>query len=525
MRLRTPTRVGSPPEEVAGPEDTCPLGAVCTVVQDVLSLKYGTQLDEADFLGKARVRCDPGARLLPERLVDALNEEPALRVKDVGNERLLQLQLRATPVSTFGELVGLVRRWPGTACAVASVGVGGRKAQLVSPCREAYGNAGALVARTWMKSTGRLGPLHTFSEDSFNGAVLLDPVIVRVLKYESEPNRMLDLHIPPVSTEYDCAHKNQASEVALATSVCSLLADMVPRPGGGDAAARGCALVADFMARHAGEAALQAAACHALRTLAAGCGAAGLLGEAQLAVETVIAAMRRHSAEPDVQEAACAVLAGVTACCAELQSITFTNGGLEQVVGSMRQFPDEVELQTWACGALASLAANHPMNQSAMTGSRAIDSVVAAMERHPSNAQLQTMACGALGNMAANNQNNQAAIAATGGLQLIVAAMREHLESVPVQLSAIGALWCLAKGNPEGQAAVARVGGAELTVSALERHNGDCSLRAMASGALQIFVPGLEGAMGAASARSTGTRGGQDTSRARSRVPLMQEAR
>lgn len=509
MRLRTPQRCSSPPDDIAAPGETCPLRAACAVVQDMLSLKYGLQLDEADFVSKAKVRCDPASRLLPERLAEALNSEPALRVKDAGNERLLQLQLRLVTVASFAELRGFVRRWPGTACAVCAVVVGasGRRVQLVATYREAYGDTRALVARTWAKSTGRVGPLHTFHEDGFNGAVVIDPVIARVLRYESEPNRMLDLHIPTVSIEYDCVHKGQGSETELAVEVCCMLADLAPKPGNASlesAAARGCSFIADLMAQHLSNAALQVAACRALRGLVPACGSTLAVAEVHTAVEMVVAAMRRHSCEADVQEAACAVLAGITAGRNDLQSVVATNGGMEQVVGAMRQFPDAAELQTWACGALASLAANNPLNQSAITGSRGIDRVVAAMERHAGSASLQTMACGALGNMAANHQNNQAAIAAGGGLELVIATMRQHPDTVTVLLSAVGALWCLVKSNPENQSAVARAGGAELIVNAVERHAGHAALRAMASGALQVLVPGLGEAMLMAPSQTAG---------------------
>lgn len=529
MRLKTPTRMGALPEEIAAPGETCPLRAVCSVVQDMLALKYGMQLDEDDFVSKAKVRCDPDARQLPDRLAAALNEEPALRVKDAGHERLLQLQLGIHAVTSFAELCGHVRQWPGTACAVASVAAGtGHKARLVAAYREAYGGGQALVGRTWERSTGRAGPLHTFNAGTFHGAVLLDPVVARVLKYESEPNRMLDLHIPAVCAEYERAQCRRGTEgTELAVEACAVLAGLAPRPGASPetegAAARACRFVAELMSVHLSEAEVQAAACRALGALVPACGPASLAGAAQSAVELAIAAMRRHARVAAVQEAACAVVAGVAGSRIELQSFTIANGGMEQVVRAMRQFPDVVELQTWACGALASLAANNPTNQSAITGSGGIDAVVAAMKLHAASSQLQTMACGALGNIAANHQNNQATIAAGGGLQLIVDAMRQHSDSVAAQLSAIGALWCLVKGNTENQAAVARSGAAELIVGAVERHAGDAALRAMATGALQVLVPGLDGAM--AVARSQAGEEARGPRTARDRLPVVQEAR
>merc|ERR1719203_1793087 len=119
MRLRTPQRLGTPGghQEDADPSEACPLAAAFAVIQDMLAFKYGLQLDESDFVSKARARCDTADRSSPSRLAAALNSEPALRLKDVANDRVVQLQLQVSSITSFAELRSHIRRWPGTASA------------------------------------------------------------------------------------------------------------------------------------------------------------------------------------------------------------------------------------------------------------------------------------------------------------------------------------------------------------------------------------------------------------------------
>jgi len=499
MRAGTPRRLGGAQEEVAEPGETCPLGAACVVIQDMLALKYGVQIDEADFMTKARARCDPADRSSPARLAAALNTEPALRIKDEANDRLLQLELQVAVVTSFAELRAHVRRFPGSACAVAAVAESGtRRPQVVAVYREAYGETASLVAKTRSQLYGGVAPLMDFREDGFRGAVVLDPVLVRVLKYESQPNMMLDLQVPALSSEYRRgAEGGNDAEADIATRACTALSELAPapgemwlRPGGAEAA---CAFCVGLMSQQLANRSLQVAACRAL---------AGLLpavtvdaSEGQAAVELLAAAMRRHSQCPDVLEAACWALAGSMAMRQDLQAVASSNGASEEVVASMRRFlgaGSEVEdLQTWACGALASLSASNPTQQAAIAGSRGIDAILTAMRLHVDNVRLQHMACGALSNLAANNLNNQAAIAAGGGIDVILQAMQSHPDETTVLQSAIAALWCLVKNNPEHRTLVTRARGVEYIVNAVQSHPYDAELKAMASGALQVLVPGL----------------------------------
>eukprot|EP00927_Polykrikos_kofoidii_P031600 TRINITY_DN27143_c0_g1_i2.p1 TRINITY_DN27143_c0_g1~~TRINITY_DN27143_c0_g1_i2.p1 ORF type:complete len:534 (-),score=90.11 TRINITY_DN27143_c0_g1_i2:94-1695(-) len=496
MRIKTPK--GTPKNLSRAPSsddifgEACPLGAACVVLQDMLALKYGEQLDDADFMSKAEVRCDRGARLSPSGLAQALNSEPALRLKDVANERLLQVELKVQEVHSFRELQSYIRSRPGTACAVTSVACsssGAGRPQMVAAYREAYRDSKTLVAKARVRATSRVGVLHSFQEDTFHGAVILDPVIVRVLKYEAEQSRMLELQTPSISAEYGrTCDGRTTSDSEFAARTCSVLAglggsdDVTEASGGPEKIAAGaCGL---------------ASACRVLGSFLPEFSKAFGCAEAASAVEAITTAMRRHTGVLEVQEAACSALAaGVVGGLKELQSAAASHGAIEQVSGAMRQFASAPGLQMWACGALASLTASHPVNQTAVLGIRAQDLVIAAMDRHGTSAALQTMACGALGTLAAGHSNNQTAIAAGGGLERVLAAMRRHPETPAVLQAAVGALWCAAQKHQENQALVARMGGPELVVEAVRRYPGDHALRHVATGVLQVVVPGLGDAL------------------------------
>eukprot|EP00930_Biecheleria_cincta_P088260 TRINITY_DN7749_c0_g2_i1.p1 TRINITY_DN7749_c0_g2~~TRINITY_DN7749_c0_g2_i1.p1 ORF type:complete len:672 (+),score=132.15 TRINITY_DN7749_c0_g2_i1:166-2016(+) len=504
----TPKRKSSPPtEDIDQPGETCPVGTAFIVLQEMLALKYGVQLDEHDFTCKAKARCDPTERLSPLRFVAALNAEPPLKVKDFSTERLIQLRLSVTPVTTFAELQGFVRRWPGTACALAAASLGGssgRSAQLVAPYREAYGCAGGIVAKTRAKSYGEVGPLFTLSEDSFHGAVILEPVIEYVLRYQSETAVMLELQVPPVSEEFLSVSAACDAEAKLASRFCGAMADLSSGTGDPENGATASALLAkELMCRHPKAAEVQTSACRALGGLLPLCRRRLPAQHSSAAVEAVIAAMRRHHARSEVQEAACSTVAAATVSCPDLQAVAATNGAIEEVVSAMRRFPESAQLQSMACGALAGLSANHPMNQSAVAGCRGIEVMLAAMDKFREHSGLQTMACGAFGNLSANNANNQAAIAAAGGLQRVVTAMQTHCRNPGVVTSAMGALWCLVKRQPENIALAEKLGAAELAAAIVQQHPGDRALRSMASGALQCLVPGLGEALAASSAASS----------------------
>ncbi|CAE8625887.1 unnamed protein product [Polarella glacialis] len=513
MRGKTLPRLGSPPiDEIDQPGETCPVTAAFMVLRDMTELKYRQQLDESDFASKAKARCCPGERLSPLRLAEALNAEPALKLKDSSNDRLFQIQLSIRSISTFSELQGLVRRWPGTACALAAVAMGkpGRNVQLVAVFREAYSDSDALVARVRAKSVGRMGPLHEFTEDSFHGAVVLEPIIDRVLKYEAESSRMLDLQVPSVSLDFERRSQSSGvlSEAAqLASRTCKALADISVGVADNEQAQRGaaasCVLAAELMACHSSVLAVQISGCKAIGGLIHVSAPSLPLRQASVVIEAVMAAMRRHPGNPEVQEAACAAVTEAAASSPEFQGAAATNGAVDEIVAAMRRFPGLPEFQAAACGALAGLAANHPMNQSAVAASRGIEAIAAGMERFPEHGGLQAMACGALGNLAANHLNNQATVAANGGIRLVLDTLRRHSGTPSVLTAALGALWCVVKRHKENLAVATQLGATELAVTVVQKHPGDNALRCMASGALQVLVPGLSGALLGTSAPSS----------------------
>ncbi|CAE7885228.1 PAT06 [Symbiodinium microadriaticum] len=253
-------RLSSPPDDVEQPRETCPVSTLFMVVQDMMALKYGMQLDEFDFVSKAKARCTAQERGAPRRLCEALNAEPALKVKDASNERLIQLHLRLTTVASYAELQGFVRRWPGTACAVAAVGLGGadRNVQFAAVFREAYGDRDVLVAKTRAKAYGGVGPLHMFAEADFQGAVVLEPAIEHVLKYEPEANVMIELKSPPQCPEFEKSAVAFDAEAALSSRALCAAAALAPR---GDGPSASCLLAKELMVRHPTAPDIQTAGC------------------------------------------------------------------------------------------------------------------------------------------------------------------------------------------------------------------------------------------------------------------------
>jgi len=501
-------RLISPPQEIDHPWETCPFRTLFVVVQDMLVLKYGLELDELDFINKAKARCGP--ELQPRKLVHALNAEPALKVKDANNERLLQLRLQTTTMSSFAELQNCIRRWPGTACAVAAVGLAGvgRNVQLVAPYREAYGTKDALVARTRPKSNGGVGPLHTFKVETFTTAVVIEPVIERLLKYQPESSVMLELQTPAECPEFAKSAVAFDTEVGLAERFCGALAALAPATADCGATAS-CLLAKELMSRHPKAADMQVAGCKVLSNWLSHCQQRLSTQQCCAAMEAITAAMRRHNSNAAVQEAGAAAMSG-TAGWAELQAAAATNGAVEEVVGAMRRFEGDSELLASGCSALAGLAANHPLNQSSIMACRSIEVIVDAMTRFSKHARLQTMAFGALGNLAANNPNNQAAIVQADGLQRVKVALQQHQTRPVVLTAALAALWCLLKRHSGNTDLAGQLGLAELAMLALRRHPDDRGLKSMASGALKCLVPGLAEAL-ACQASSTPSSVRQDT--------------
>eukprot|EP00913_Durusdinium_trenchii_P017895 g16814.t1 len=207
-----------------------------------------------------RSRTNSGRMLMPQEIEHPWDWEPVRLVnrmlgsdsrEDASNERLLQLRLDVTSMGSFVELQNALRRWPGTACALAAVGLAGigRNVQLVAAYREAYGTKDALVARTRPKSNGGVGPLHTFKAETFTTAVLIEPVIEHLLKYQPEPSVMLELQVPEESVDFGSSAFESEASVALAERFCGVLAGLAPASTDCGATAS-CLLAKELMCRH-----------------------------------------------------------------------------------------------------------------------------------------------------------------------------------------------------------------------------------------------------------------------------------
>lgn len=477
-----PGRASSPLARVGSPSPTelssRVVRATLDVVRDLLAVKYEQTIDEADFLSKAAARCDMQERLTASTLLEALNSEPALKLKDAANGCLIQVRFDFHAVESFTDLQSKISKMPGTACAVAEVASDrpGLRNHPVAAFRKAYSQIDALVGRSTWDVTK---PFRHFKAHDFQGAVVIDPIVQKV-----QNMKMLELQVPEVTSDYvngEQAVKDDQS--ILAAQICSVLAGLSSTAQGAkrqEAAKRACNLASEHMARYPSDLAVQDSACQVLGNLAAEAGPS-LMSVASLLTTT----MRRHVDSAEVEEAACKALAGLAAGGSGCQGAITSSGGIEQIMVAMRRHPDCAGVQTWACGALAGLVINHPANQSAVMAAKGMELIGAAMRKHLPVARLQAMACGALGNLVSNHRNNQGAIVCSGAIGLVTAAMREHLEVPEVQQSACGTLWCIANKHPGNQSAVAANGGIELIVAAMKQHQGNSGVQVMVRGALR----------------------------------------
>lgn len=479
-----PGRVSSPLPRLGSPSLTelssRVVGATLDVVRDLLAVKYGQTIDDADFLSKAAARCDLQERVTATALLEALNSEPALKLKDAANERLLQMRFDCHVVETFEELQNEVAKRLGTACAVAEVASDrpALRGHPVAVFRKTYSQDAGLTGRsTWDVAR----PLRHFDVKSFQGAVLIDPVLLAV-----HDLKMVELQMPSITDEYAIAELPEIQQSEVAAQTCLVLAGITSGVQGAkrqEAAKRACNLACGFMAQHPSDLAVQESACQVLGNLASEAGPSLISAASQ-----VTKIMRKHSSSAEVQEAACKALAGIASGGSASQASITSSGGIEQIVAAMKRHPDSAGVQTWASGALAGLVINHPANQSAVMAAKGMELIGAAMKRHASIARLQAMACGALGNLASNHRNNQVAVVSCGGIALITAAMREHSEVAEVQQSACGTLWCIVAKHPGNQSAVAANGGIELIADAMKKHQGNSGVQVMVRGALRSLA-------------------------------------
>ncbi|CAJ1338150.1 unnamed protein product [Effrenium voratum] len=153
------------------------LEAVSYVMQDMLQVKYGLVLDEADLLGKLRHHCNGST---PEEVVQLFNGQRDLHFRTRGSQRLITIRLDWKPADSFEQLRRKIRAMPGTCRALCSADSGSTATPATAAAlfRESYCGE-ALVG----KSAGSL-PLLQLTAGRFasSAAVFVEPQILSELR-------------------------------------------------------------------------------------------------------------------------------------------------------------------------------------------------------------------------------------------------------------------------------------------------------------------------------------------------------
>jgi len=192
------------------------LEAVAMVIQDMLQVKYGLVLDEADLFAKLRHHCNGST---PEEVVSLFNSQTDLHFRTRGCQRLLALKLDWKPMD-FTQLCAMVRTMPGTASGVAVAQEAMAMADGTAPAapvaiaifREAYGADGPKMLM------GRCGgssapPLLALNARNLRLAGLIEPRIVSELRTAGPSKKPVERTAPPWRDEYVSATKAQDSSL------------------------------------------------------------------------------------------------------------------------------------------------------------------------------------------------------------------------------------------------------------------------------------------------------------------------
>lgn len=188
---------------------------MCLVINDMLHMKYGVALDEAElarkveaaaqsFVSGRKGRSDFGDSWIictPDDVVDAVNNRADFQLRVREARHFVTMRLESQRIPSFDELERVVRKMPGTARAVALC-QGHLKAK---PCvlalavfREDYGHVNQLIGHS---GNGSNTPLVAFKAEDFLTATILDPQIIGELHFENGPDVLVGTP-PPVSEEY-----------------------------------------------------------------------------------------------------------------------------------------------------------------------------------------------------------------------------------------------------------------------------------------------------------------------------------
>eukprot|EP00930_Biecheleria_cincta_P042742 TRINITY_DN29410_c0_g1_i1.p1 TRINITY_DN29410_c0_g1~~TRINITY_DN29410_c0_g1_i1.p1 ORF type:complete len:525 (-),score=76.88 TRINITY_DN29410_c0_g1_i1:8-1582(-) len=179
--------------------------AVSIAIQDMLQVKYGLMLDEADLIRKLRHHC---AGASAQQVVTALNAQPDLHFRTRGKPRLIALRVDWRPIQGgFEEVHKQVRAMPGTARAVAVVSgscLGKSESQkgllqAIAVFREDYGKRNVLVGRCGGSTAP---PLVAFSEIHLRNAAILEPQITSEMCCTKTSRTPEELPPPPIREEY-----------------------------------------------------------------------------------------------------------------------------------------------------------------------------------------------------------------------------------------------------------------------------------------------------------------------------------
>jgi len=188
--------------------------AVACVLQDMLQLKYGLLLDDADLLGKLRHHCNGQT---PEEVVKLFNSQHDLHFRSPGSQRLVSMRLEWTPLTSFEALQAKVRSIPGTSSTVAVVpkllteGVdeaskGEEMSCAIAIFREAYSSyPRSLTGRC----AGTSCPLISMSSRHFRSAASIEPQILSELRSIGPARKPVECGAPSWREEYSTVVKNE----------------------------------------------------------------------------------------------------------------------------------------------------------------------------------------------------------------------------------------------------------------------------------------------------------------------------
>jgi len=245
-------------------------------------------------------------------------------------------------------------------------------------------------------------------------------------------------------------------------------------------------LVAHMQA-HAGLAAVQEAACHALRVMSVAAASRRLAGAAG-AHAAVASAMRAHAGSERVCVQACMALRNLTSS-EENKVLAGREGVFGAVVAAMRAHAASEAVAEHGCAALINCA-THEGNLGLLGAAGGVEAVLGAMRAHPACEAVQDKACWALRNMVVHDANCRAAGAA-GALEAVTAALRALPASLSVAEQAGKALINLT--GLTGSAALAGAAGAvEALVDCMAAHPASAGVQTKACRALFNMTAGSE---------------------------------